>query len=135
MSSTAIKISSGLAADARAAAADADRSLTGQIEHWARIGKAFEPLFTAPVIASLKKSGGNLSLIEDEEEKVRVLEVLSKARISPQFSATARELTKTAGPLYEADPGNPSAILQVRADGTRVSGRLIDRVFVPATTG
>lgn len=133
MPSTAIKISEALANDARAAAADADRSLTGQIEHWARIGKAFEPNFSARLIAILKKSGGDLSAIEDEREREEVLEALASLRLEPPFLSTTEELSRTTGPKFEVDPRNPDGIVQIQADGTRVAGRFVNRAFVPTT--
>src|SRR5690606_27235162 len=88
MSAVAIRISPALAEQARAAAADADRSLTGQVEHWARLGRAIEPILSAPAIAALKKSGGDLSVLEDEQEKARVLEVLEALRRDPPYADT-----------------------------------------------
>ena len=132
MPPVAVKLSDALAADARSASVDADRSLTGQIEHWARLGKALEPLFTPPTIATLKKSGGNLSTIESPAERQQVIEALAKLRLAPPFSETAAFLATTHGPLYEADPANPDGIVQVLADGTRVPGKFVNRVFVPS---
>lgn len=127
----AVKLSDSLAEDARAASEGADRSLTGQVEHWARLGKAVEPLFTPPTIAALKKSGGELEKIEDPAERQRVIDVLTKLRLLPPFAETAAFLATTQGPLYEADPANSDGIVQVRADGTRVPGKFVNRVFVP----
>ncbi len=129
MASTAIKVSDSLASEARAAAADSDRSLTGQIEHWARIGKAVEPMFTAPVIGSLKKCGGDLAAIEEEQERALVLEALGRLRESPRFEKFAAVVRESVGPLYEADPHRPEGIVQVHADGTRIPGRFVNRVF------
>lgn len=133
MSSVAIKISSDLASVARAASADADRSLTGQIEHWARLGKAVEPILSSVTIALLKKSGGDLSAIEDETERARVLAALAMLRKSPPYPESRTSLAARSMPLYEADPANPSGVLQVAANGTRTPGRFVDRVFVPAS--
>lgn len=131
MAATAIKVSESLASEARAAAADSDRSLTGQIEHWARIGKALEPLFTAPVVGSLKRCGGDLGAIEDTGERARVLDALAQLRQSPPFAQTAAVLRASGGPLYEADPESAGGIVQVHPDGTRVAGRFVNRVFKP----
>lgn len=131
MAATAIKVSESLASEARAAAADSDRSLTGQIEHWARIGKAVEPLFTAPVVGSLKRSGGDLEVIEDEVERARVLDALAALRQSPPFAQSAAFLRASTRPLYEVDPEAAEGIVQVRPDGTRVAGRFVNRVFEP----
>ena len=133
MSSVAIKISADLAAAARAASTDADRSLTGQVEHWARLGKAVEPVLSSVTIALLKKSGGDLGAIEDETERARVLSALAMLRKSPPYPETRASLAARSTPLYEADPENPSGVVLVAADGKRTPGRVIDRVFVPAS--
>ena len=129
MSSVAIKISSDLASVARAASADADRSLTGQIEHWARLGKAVEPVLSSVTIALLKKSGGDLSTIEDEREKARVLEVLERFRNTPQ-EALRNQLGLDKKTAYFPDPDRPGGLVRVLSDGSRQSGRKIDGAFV-----
>jgi hypothetical protein len=128
----AVKLSDTLAEEARTASAGADRSLTGQIEHWARLGKAVEPLFNAPTIAALKKSGGDFGSLEDHAERQLVIDALAQLRLNPPFAETAAFLATTRRPLYEADPANPEGILQVQTDGSRVRGSLVNRVFVPA---
>lgn len=103
----AVKLSDSLAEEARTASAGADRSLTGQIEHWARLGKAVEPLFSAPTIAALKKSGGDLSALEDERERLRILGILDA------FHETSREVLREKLHLankviIEPDPDAPT---------------------------
>jgi hypothetical protein len=128
--STAIKVSETLAEEARAAAIDADRSLTGQLEHWARLGKAVEPLFNSAMVSVLKRCGGDLSKIDEEAEKAKVLEVFERFRSAPPYSRVSEFLATTDGPLYEVAPESPGEIVQVSADGSRIKGRLVDRVFV-----
>ncbi len=131
MPSVAIKVSPALAEVAPAAAADADRSLTGQIEHWARLDKAIEPLFNTPTIAALKKSGGDLSALEDEQEKARVLEALERFRL------TSRELVRdqlglAQKTLIQPDPDHPGHYIRTNPDGTREHGVLEGHQFIPA---
>jgi hypothetical protein len=128
---TAIKLSDALAEDARAASAGADRSLTGQVEHWARIGKAVEPLFNATTIAVLKKSGGDLSALEDERERARIIGILDA------FHGTSREalrekLNLASKPLIEPDPDIPGGFIRFNPDGTSQKGHLQGREFVPS---
>ena len=130
MTAVAIKINPALAELARSASTDADRSLTGQVEHWARLGRAVEPLLAAPDIASLKKCGGDLGLLEDEAEKARVLAVLENFRKNPQHAEMAAFL-RSKGPIYDLDPANPERIIKVDPDGTRTPGKFVGRAFVP----
>lgn len=129
--SVAIKIGSSLAEQARTAAEDADRSLTGQIEHWARLGRAVEPILSAPAIAALKKSGGDWSALDTPEERARVLETLEKFRETPR-SHLRKELGLESKPTFEVDPENPEGIVRVHPDGTRERGTLKGRQFEPS---
>jgi len=132
-SSIAVKISKALADAARVAAADADRSLTGQVEHWARLGKAIEPGLSSATVAILKQFGSAPSPQDDQAERARVLETLALVSESPPYTATRAALAALNTPLYESNPDDPSTIIQVTPDGQRTPGRFVDRVFVPAT--
>lgn len=130
MGHTAIKVSDALASEARLAAADSDRSLTGQIEHWARLGRAIEPALPTSLIAALKKSGLALDALENEAEKALVLDALARLRQSPPYANRATALRQSHGPLYEADPNQPGGVLRVNEDGTRTPGQFTNREFV-----
>ena len=127
--SVAIKVSSNLAEEARTAAADADRSLTGQVEHWARLGKALEPSLSSTVIAALKKSGGDLSTLEDEDTRLLVLQTLEVFRNAPRHDIAA-QLNLSSKVRYEPDPENPGQFLRIHPDGTREKGSLKGRTFI-----
>lgn len=129
--STAIKVSESLADEARTAAQDADRSLTGQVEHWARLGKAIEPLLTTKAITALKK-WPELTPEEEEVEKKRLLEALEEFRNTP--ASVLRERIGLEGQtLYEVDPEDSNRIIQVQPDGRRIHGRFVNRVFAEDT--
>jgi hypothetical protein len=130
--STAIKVSESLAEEARTAAQDADRSLTGQVEHWARLGKAVEPLLTTKTITALKK-WPELSPEEEEIEKQRILEALEQFSNTPA-SVLRERIGLTGKTLYEVDPDDSNKIVQVQPDGRRVRGRIVNRVFVAETS-
>ncbi len=132
MSNVAIKISSTLAEQARAAADDADRSLTGQIEHWARLGRSLEPSLSPPAIAALKKSGGDLSALEDEHERASVLAVLDAFRATPRAELRQR-LGLDRKVRFEPDPRSVRGIIRISPDGTRRRGTMKGRTFVPAS--
>jgi hypothetical protein len=132
MPAVAIKISQSLADQARAVAPHADRSLTGQVEHWARIGHAVEPFLSVAAIAALKKCGGDLSRLEDPSERAALLECLENIRRQPSFVATMAHLAQPGAPLYEADPADPLGVIQISPNGVRTAGKFINRVFVPS---
>lgn len=125
---TAIKISTELAEEARAAAADADRSLTGQIEHWARIGKSIEPRLSSAAVAALKRSGGELSALEDAEERARVLAILASLQDTPRDEVAAH-LRLREKVFFEPDADHPDGLVKINPDGSRVPGFLEGHVF------
>lgn len=127
----AIKLSDSLAEAARAASEGADRSLTGQIEHWARLGKAVEPLFTAPTIAALKKAGGDFSALEDEMERTRIIEILDAFHRTPREKLLDK-LDFSSKPLIEPNPDIPGGYIRYHPDGTSQHGTIQGREFVPA---
>lgn len=128
---TAIKVSDSLADHARVAAADADRSLTGQIEHWSRLGRSLEPLFNTPMIAALKNSDGDLASIVNSDLRQRIFQTLEHLRLNPPYAKALEALESSNQPLYEADSDDEERVVQVYADGRKVKGRFIDRVFTP----
>lgn len=97
-----------------------------------KIGRALEPALSSPVIAALKKCGGQPEGLENEEEKSAVLEALARLCQSPPFAASAAALRQSKGPLYEADPNHPDAILRVNEDGSRTPGQFVGRQFLAA---
>ena len=132
-SPVAIKVSAEFAESVRAAAAAADRSLTGQIEHWAKVGRAAEAVMPAPVASALKRCAGDLNAIEDDSMRRRVIEALDALREQPV--AKLRELIGIPGQtLFESDPKNPGGILRISPDGTRTRGTMKGRTFIPATS-
>ena len=53
-----VKISDELILDARLTAEVADRSIAGQIEFWAQLGRAIEPLLEGSRALALRRAGG-----------------------------------------------------------------------------
>lgn len=121
-----VKLSDDLVRAARAQAEATDRSITSQIEHWAKLGRAVE--IALP-------HGDALALKADPEASsrfARVRAVLERVAAQPGNRDTVlAELAASGHPLYEADPRNPEGIVQVDREGGRVAGRFEDRRFVP----
>ena len=131
-SPVAIKVSADFAESVRGAADAADRSLTGQIEHWAKIGRATEAVLPAPVAAALKRCAGEVNAIEDEGVRRRVLEALEALRTMPPGDIR-QLLGLDKMPALEPDPQNPGGIVRVSSDGMRTRGTMKGRTFVPAS--
>lgn len=133
MPSLAIKIDAALAEEARAAAAIADRSLTAQIEHWARMGKKMDEQITGAAMMAFKSAAPGQE-VEDQAHRSEVEAVLAKLR-QPGYAemvARASHDLDVHEVLYGADPDGSDWIVAHYRDGRKVKGRMVKRVFVPA---
>jgi hypothetical protein len=114
-----VKLSDDLILDARLTGKIVHRSIAGQIEFWAQLGRAIEPLLDGLHVVALQKAGKTkplsscLDSVDSPSGRRRVIEHL-KSRPFPH---------------YEPDPKKPGALLRINADGTRTVGRFINREF------
>jgi len=122
-----VKVADTLIEAARSAAAETNRSMAAQIEHWAMLGRAVEQALATGDVLALKRSEGRL----DSQQRKALAHVLANA-LDPQ----RRELARTAigardAVRYETDPALPGLLIQRLPDGTRRIGRLVNQEFVP----
>jgi hypothetical protein len=130
-SAVAIKVSAELADSARKEAGHADRSLTGQIEHWAKLGRAAEAVLPSQVAAALKRCAGDLQAIEDESIRYRALDALAAFQnLTPESLRQKIGLDQQV--RFEPDPENPGGFVRISPDGTRTRGVMDGRTFVPS---
>lgn len=114
-----VKISDELMRDARLTAEIAERSIAGQIEFWAQLGRAIEPLLEGNRALALRRAGAAVPLseclvsVDSPGGRRRVVEYLE----SRPF------------PHYLPVPGSPGLVIRVDADGTRTAGRFVGREF------
>ncbi len=131
---TAVKISDDLAAAAKEVAAPTHRSLTGQIEHWAELGRAVEHLLPTPeqltLTRHLDRPSDGVAVAESRAVLAKLTAVLASGKGREPALALIRS---TGGPVYEAGP-NGDRIVQVWPDGRRLVGRLADGAFVAEST-
>ncbi|WP_242392153.1 ParD-like family protein [Anaeromyxobacter oryzisoli] len=117
-----VKLSENLVLDARIVGETSERSIASQIEFWARLGRAVEPVLRTETVLRLKKRGEAVPL---------------SACLSSVDTASGRERVKAhlaAGPYphFEPAPGRPGFIVKIDEDGTRTVGRFVNRQFRPA---
>ena len=127
-----VKLSDALIEAARKASVDADRSLAGQIEHWARLGRSVESALSVTESERVKRSGGQLAK-EAPEARMRE-QLLGVLRLAVNAAGLARITaapSKTPGPRYGTDPAFPGFLVRVDPDGRRTPGRFVNRRFVP----
>ena len=115
-----VKLSDELVCEARLSAEIHERSIAGQIEFWAQLGRALEPLLRGDQIVALRRSRAQRSISEalsevgTEAGRQRVFEYL-KARPYPH---------------YEALSDQPGLLRRIEEDGTKTIGRFVNREFV-----
>lgn len=116
-----IKLSDALVLDARQTGGVAERSIAGQIEFWARLGRAVEPLLSGDQALALRRAGDELPLsklldtVDTKEGRRRVHDYLA----SQPF------------PHYEPAEGRPGLLVRTEEDGKRTVGRFMRDEFCP----
>lgn len=117
-----VKLADELVLDARMVSKAAHRSIAGQIEFWAKLGEALEPLLQGLQVMALMRSKAAKSLsacldsVDSPEGRRRV----------------ADHLESLPFPHYAPAPGRPGLLVRIEADGTRTVGRFLNRRFTAA---
>jgi hypothetical protein len=113
-----VKLSDKLVLDARLTGEMAERSIAGQIEFWAKLGRAVEPLLQGVQVMALSRAGAAkplsacLDTVDSPEGRRRVAEYL-QTRPYPHYEP--------------ADA--PGLLIRIAADGKRTLGRFVNRQF------
>jgi hypothetical protein len=116
-----VKLSDALILDARLTGKTLERSIAGQIEFWAKLGRAIEPLLEGAHSIALVRAGtakpisACLDSVDSAEGRRRVADYL-QTRPYPHYEA--------------ADV--PGLLVRITADGKRTVGRFVNRQFVVA---
>lgn len=116
-----VKLSDSLVLDARVTAEFAQRSIAGQIEFWAGLGRAIESLLRGREVLALRKLNGARPLSECLET---VDSPAGRRRV-------ADYLGSRPFPHYEAATRYPGFLIRTEESGTRTVGRFVNRRFEP----
>ena len=116
-----MKLSDELVCDARQIATEAERSIAGQIEFWAQLGRSIEPLLRGDHALALKRSGSARSLSE----------AIATADSEAGRNRVAEFLDQRPYPHFEPVPDSPGLLRCISEDGSIQTGRFVNRVFVP----
>lgn len=117
-----VKLSGELVEDARSSAKLFHRSLTGQIEHWASIGRTIESQLSGDALAELleHKGGLKISQVADRNQRRQLMIVLKDFLSQPaDDGAWLREISAGGVPLYGTESDNPEVIVQLNPDGSQ----------------
>lgn len=117
-----VKIADSLVLDARLAGELEHRSIAGQIEYWATLGEALEPLLKGLEAMALIRS-----------KAAKPLSAILESVDSPAGRRrVAEHLRSLPFPHYEPARGRPGLLVRTEADGTRTVGRFVSRRFTAA---
>ncbi|MGA2254158.1 MAG: hypothetical protein ABSG53_05800 [Thermoguttaceae bacterium] len=114
-----VKLSDELVLDARLTAEAAERSIAGQIEFWAQLGRAMEPLLEGARAMALRRAGAMRPLSE----------CLAQVDSDAGRQRVAAFLESRPFPHFEPVPGAPGLLVRIDEDGTRTTGRFAGREF------
>jgi hypothetical protein len=115
-----VKLSDALVLDARLAAQTQERSIAGQVEFWAKLGRSVELLLDGGTVKRLHQTAESLSLADtlatvDTPEGRKRVEAVIANRPFPHFRQ------------YRGQPG---LLVRSDEDGTETVGRFVNREFV-----
>jgi len=112
-----VKISDDLVLDARLTGEIVRRSIAGQIEFWANLGRAVEPLLEGGKALALQKSG-----------RLRPLSSCLKSVDSPEGRRRVADYLRSR-PFPHYEPAPRGMLVRIDSDGTRTLGRFVGRRF------
>lgn len=116
-----VKLSDSLVLDARLAAEVVQRSIAGQVEFWARLGRSVDLLLEGQQVMHLCRNGA-----------AQPLSACLEAVDSPQGRFRVAAFLQTQPfPRYRPHPGKPGLLERIDEDGSRVVGRFVNRQFKP----
>jgi hypothetical protein len=116
-----VKLSDGLVLDARVAGELQERSIAGQVEFWARLGRSIETLLSGREVLALCRNA-----------QVQPLSACLQSVDTPVGrTRVAQHLARQPFPHYEPHPEGRSLLMRIDEDGTRTVGRFVNRRFRP----
>lgn len=119
-----VKLSDDLVNDARQEAEATDRSLTSQIEHWARLGRKVERVLQHQDVLDLKRAANTPS---GPPTPGVILSTLRKIASVPARTELAGALRDSRTVYQDAGDGR---VEQIERDGTRAIGRIVNSRFI-----
>lgn len=116
-----VKLSDSLVLDARIAGEVMERSISGQVEFWARLGRAIDPILNGDQAMAASRRGLDRSLSE----------ILAEVDTPIGRQRMAEHLDGLPYPHYQPHPDRPGLLIRIEADGSRTIGRFKQRIFTP----
>jgi ParD-like antitoxin of type II bacterial toxin-antitoxin system len=115
-----VKLSDALVLEARIAAEAQERSIAGQVEYWAKLGRSVSELLSGRVQQRLGANHAGKSLSE-------IIETVDK----PEGHARLKAYLETRPfPHFEPHPTRKGLLIRIEEDGRRSIGRFKNRKFI-----
>lgn len=115
-----VKLSDALVQDARVTGEIAERSIAGQIEYWARLGRALEAVLRTDEALAFKK-----------RREVTALSLALDADSDAGHARFQAHMSARPYPRYEPAPDAPGMVVRIDANGVHTLGHLVGREFTP----
>jgi hypothetical protein len=114
-----VKLSDALVLDARLTGEVFQRSIAGQVEYWARLGRAVEDSLNGRQVRALKETKSATPLSE----------LVAKIGTPEGQRRLDNYLQTLPFPHFAAHPTEPGILIRTEQDGTRTAGRFVNRQF------
>ncbi len=114
-----VRLSDALVLDARLAGEAMHRSIAGQVEFWARLGRSVESILEGERVLALAKSAADQPLSK----------ILDSIDSPAGRSRVSKYLEGLPFPHYRPFPDRPGLLERIDADGKRTVGRFVNREF------
>lgn len=115
-----MKLSDTLVLEARTVAETQERSIAGQVEYWAKIGRSVERLLDGRQIDRLRKA-------VEAPDIDKLLEVVDTPKGRGMLQTF---LAGEAFPHYRAHPNRKGLLIRTEANGKKTVGRFVNREFI-----
>lgn len=114
-----VKLSDELVLEARLAAKEQERSIAGQVEFWAKLGRSIDSLLEGRALRRLQA-----------QENLQPLSELIRTVEEPEGRARLKAyLDSEPFPHFEAHPTRKGFLIRHDKDGSRSVGRFVQRKF------
>jgi hypothetical protein len=117
-----VKLSDTLVLDARLTGEIAERSIAGQIEFWAKLGRAVEKVLRTDQALALKRRGEAVPLSA-------LLDLKSDAQQQAFAARFRQQLDAKPYPHFEEAAEGSGLLVKIDEDGKRTVGRFVNREF------
>jgi hypothetical protein len=116
-----VKLSDALVLDARIAGEAQERSIAGQVEFWAKLGRSVELMLDGRHVLALCRTIGAAPLAD----LVELVDTQAGREMLKDY------LESEPFPHFEAHPHRPGLLVRIDENGKRTVGRFVNRTFTP----